>query len=93
MQNIIVIPHGHGHMDTDTMISVYIAFLIPSILIFLIRAIIWLFKKKENKSFYNYVIFDDDYNLLPSMNTFIFIAINCLFGFIAFVGLIIYLRK
>jgi len=92
MQNIIVIPHGHGHMDTDTMISVYIAFLIPSILIFLIRAIIWLFKKKE-KSFYEYVIWSNDCEALPSRNTFMFIAINCLAGFIAFVGLIIYLRK
>ena len=92
MQNIIVIPHSHGHMDTDTMISVYIAFLIPSILIFLIRSIIWVFKKKE-KSFYKYTIWNYELDLLPSASTIMFITTNCLFGFIALVGLIDNLRK
>jgi hypothetical protein len=95
MKNIIVIPYGygHGHMTTDMLISVYIALLIVHIFIFLIRAMIWLFKNKKNKSFYNYTIYSDTYDIMPNFNTNFFVLINIVAGFIALLGVIIDLRK
>jgi hypothetical protein len=91
MRNIIVIPNGHGNMTTDTLISVYIALLIVTIFIFLIRAVIWFFKKK--KSFYNYTIWCDEYDTMPNFNTTLFVIINIMAGIIALVGMIIHLRN
>ena len=91
MRNIIVIPNGHGNMTTDMLISVYIAFLIVTIFIFLIRAVIWLFKKK--KSFYNYTIWCDNDDTMPNVITTLFVIINIMAGFVALVGVIIHLRN
>jgi hypothetical protein len=91
MRNIIVIPNGHGHMTTDTLISVYIALLIVPIFIFLIRAVLWFFKKK--KSFYNYTIWCDNDDTMPNVITTLFVIINIMAGFVALVGLIIHLRN
>ena len=93
MRNIIVIPNGHGHMTTDMLISVYIALLIVTIFIFLIRAVIWFFKTKKNKCFYNYTIWCDQYDTMPNFNTTFFAIVNILAGFVALVGLIIDLRN
>ncbi len=73
---------GGGHLTNSQGIGLLIALNIPSILIVIIRSLIWLIKRPD-WTYVEYVWYSDLELMTPYLNTIWLVALNGIFGIIA----------
>ena len=66
---------GMGGFSLKESIALYIALIIPSIFLYIVKSIIWLFTEEQEYS-YTYYVFRIDYNLFNMFNGYWFLIVT-----------------